>query len=46
MDMPHVGDESKQIIWLRRGVMVRPGDEVQMGNVSYFTCLRFNNNKR
>lgn len=45
MDMPHVGDESKQIIWLRRGVMVRPGDEVQMGNVPYFTCLRFNNNK-
>lgn len=45
MDVPHVGDKSKQVIWLRRGVVVRPGDEVQMGNVPYFTCLRFKSNK-
>lgn len=43
MDMPHVGDKSEQVIWLRRGVMVRPGDEVQMRNVPYFTCLKFKN---
>lgn len=42
--MPHVGDEGEQIIGLGGGVVVRPGDEVQVENVPHFTCLRFKNN--
>jgi len=46
VDVPHVGDERQQVVWLRRGVMVRPGSEIQVGNLPYLTCLRFNNNSR
>lgn len=41
--MAHVRDEGEQIIWLGGGVVVRPGNEVQVGNVPHFTCLRFKN---
>lgn len=42
--VPHVGDEGEQIVWLGGSVVVRPGNEVQVGNVPHFTCLRFKNN--
>lgn len=39
MDVSHVRDESEQVVGPRRCVVVRPGSEIQMRNMSPLSCL-------